>query len=303
MAAMRLTPLIAPVIVALAGCASGSSHELHAFGSSRVDLEEVSPSSAPAAKRKERRPIPLSKIAAGYRTAQLCERAARSMQSFEPNKAWALLMACADRDDFTLIDTVLAHPWITEIKRRQQAGAELISRIVSNRGGNLKLDLTLANDRGVQLFRLETVMKNARVFRGRYVLMRGKIGKVKPHGAGISVELQETSLQAQNIERRFSRWRAYKMSRKGGSSRAMINSGAKTGRIVVDSHNISRPTNRSLVAFTERAIVGLKQGEERLFLVRFADARRVENDDFAPDAMTGTAALIAAYAPIEDVLK
>lgn len=286
--------IVAPLGLALAACATGAPPEVGDFGSRRVDMSELEPAEAPPPRKKKREKISLDQHAKTYMNAERCMQAAKGMYAFEAKKAWGLLMACAKRQDFTRIDAVLGHPWIDEIKRRPKAGAVLVSRIVAHRGGDLALDLGIVNDRGVQLFGLPTAFDAARVFRGRYVLLRGRVLGLDEGSGAVRVRIAELDLQAKNIKTRYSSSRARSLRREGRAARS-LRSGAD---LVVDTVNVAEPTHRRLHAFTKRPVPGLGEGVERLFLVRFDELLPTPPKE-APDTVVARAALVAAFRPPE----
>lgn len=270
------------------GCASPGD-DLQLWRAPRVQLPEGE--AAPTAPRPATRAVSYEDHAQSFRNADLCEQGARELRGRKPKRGWALLAACTARPDFTLIDRALREPWIEDIKRRPRSGAQLVANIIANRGGNLVLDLGLVNERGVQLFDLETVMRHDKIFRGRYVLMRARVHSHARRGPAHRLELAETSLRAQNITEVWSRQRVAEARHKGQTAQSLLQGDeAPERRIVVESHNISHETERGLTVFSEHD-PQVKEGEEHLFLVRFEELS-------APSELTGprgVGALVRVY--------
>jgi len=268
---------------------------MHGWGRERLEVEEAS-LKAPPPKRKKRKAIKIADHAKTYRTAVLCEQASRNVLHHDENKAMAFVAACAARPDFTQLERVLAAPWLPYVKARPRWGAKLISQIISNRGGQVALDLALANERGAQLFELKTVVRSAKVFRGRYVLFRAKVSAVIDRPGAHQLELAETTLRAENITRRWTRSQAYKQRRRGSSGAPVVTrdpKGRTRYKIVVESHNVSTETQRRLTVTSKRASK-VKEGTEGLFLVRFEGLTSPVNPETG--AVTGRAALAGFFA-------
>ena len=302
---------------ALAACASTSSEEFSSLGAQRVRVSELAPDTgAPPPPPPPRRKVSLVDHAKTYHTAQACEVAARRMREVKPKKGWGLMRACAMRPDFTAIDTALRAPWLDEIRAHPRTGARMVSRLVANRGGNLKLDLKLVNDRGVQLFDLPTAMASGQVFRGRMVLMRGKLKTMSPVGPRTRLELAETTLEAQNIheswrhywQRRDKEWdRARSTRYSGGGRGSRARPETRNGYEIVDgddgpkvtSVTQSKETKRYVKVIVDRMPKDLQLGEEYLFLVQFVGNEPGPDDEDAKKY--ARVDLVGHFEPLEDL--
>lgn len=288
----------------VAGC-STPGHEMHGFGGPRVDMPEEEVGEAPMPKAAPvRRKVTIAQHAQGFRTAQLCESAARDMRRRKPKKGWALLRACARRYDFTEIDRVLNAPWIDDIRKNRKSGAKLVSQIVANRGGNVELDLGICNQAGVQLFGLKDAMANARVFRGRYVLMRGKVLKINAGSDASRLTLAETTLSAENIKEkmRYGRYSKIRKELSKGRSEGGIRDDIATGRgkMTVASRVVSHETNRQVIGWMNDQDPEMKEGAEFLFLVRFDQRARTKPTEIGMDDIEmGTGAIVGHFTPLD----
>lgn len=316
------------VLLAAAGplaCATTAADEFASLGAPRVDMPEDGVDNTPPMPAPKRQRVSILEYAKTYRNPQACEVAARRMRQAKPKKGWALMRACVARSDFTEIDRALQSPWIEDVRQYPRSGARMVSQLVANRGGNLKLDLGLVNDLGVQLFDLSTAMASGRVFRGRMVLMRGKVKKMEPIGPRMRLELAETTLEAENHQetwrhyskrrdkeyrRRRSR-RGSRSSRRSRSSRSgrktyFDERGSDDGGSIDDgprkmSTTKSTETRRYVVTLVDKMPKDLKLGEEFLFLVRFEqlDPKTRGNPD--AEMKFAEASLVGHFEPLEDI--
>ena len=299
----RTTPFIVALSLA-AGCVADP--RMSGLGAQRVQIEDAEgTSSAPPPPPPVRAKVSMSEHAQTYRNAQLCEQAAQALRRQSPKKAWAFLRACAERPDFTELDLVLRGPWMEDVRRYEKAGVELMSQIVAHRGGNLMLDLSLLREGGVQLFELGTAIENSEVFRGRYVLLRGKVKRLMKRGHTHQLQVMQTTLQAENDKARWSYSAAYRERQKGRSRDAVDGYDASSGQVrrelVVGTRTRSAETNRQFVAFLEEPPKTLREGDELLFLVRYEELTAPPEGDGAPDqdVQTALCAVVAHFRPLD----
>ncbi|MCB9647820.1 MAG: hypothetical protein H6730_14620 [Deltaproteobacteria bacterium] len=274
----------------------------------RVALEDEGPAPPPPAppRAPKRQSVSMVDHARTFRNAQLCEQAAQALRTSSPDKAWSFLRACAQRDDFTELDLVLRPPWIDEVKRHEKTGVHLVAQIVAHRGGNLKLDLGLAQDQGVQLFDLGTAHANSEVFRGRYALFRGRVADLKPKGQTHMIRIAQTTLQSENDKVRWNYYDAREARLKGRSSEVVQRYDSARDRynseLVVGTRTRSLETGLEVVAYLEKLPADLKVGDEHLFLVRYEErtgAPPRSDDETDAEVQTALCALVDHFTPLE----
>ncbi len=119
-----------------------------------------------------------------------CEEAARNLQSLSRDKAWAVLMACVDKGNFTLIGQLIAGPWDDDLRRRPDAPL-LVAKLVASRGGDVVGDVAKFRSRKVPLFALESAVKQPEVYKGRLLVLRAAISDIRTQQGKVTVRLLE----------------------------------------------------------------------------------------------------------------
>jgi hypothetical protein len=294
-------------LVWLAACAGGG--QAPGFGGPPVAPEEAegsAPAPAPSTPHRHAGPVSMSEHAKSFRTAPMCEQAARNLRQADRKKAFAFLMACARRPDFVEFELALQEPWLEDVRRFERSGMQLATEILANRGGNVEVDLTLVRERGVQLFDLTTAIENSDVFRGRYVVFRGKVRRLAPKGRTHQLLVVQTTLQAENEKVRWNWVDASRERSKGRNVESVLpydpTRRESRRELVVGSRNVSFETQRQVVAFLEQPPQDLKEGDERLFLIRYeertAAPARAEGEAEG-EMQTALCALVGHFAPLD----
>ncbi len=127
-------------------------------------------------------------FAARFRRPSFCEQAARALRPVSRDKAWEALAACADKGNFTLLDRLVAQPWLEDLQTRPDA-PKLIAQVIAARGGDEAADGAILRDHEVPICALEQAVKQPAVFRGRLVVLGASIGDVREWQGRTTVRL------------------------------------------------------------------------------------------------------------------
>ncbi|MBI5068658.1 MAG: hypothetical protein HZB56_10495 [Deltaproteobacteria bacterium] len=132
-------------------------------------------------------------FAARYPRPDLCEGAARSVQGLSRDKAWEVLRACVDRGGFTHIKRLLDGTWDKELTTKPDA-AQLIAKVVAQRGGDVYGDLNRLRQRRIPLFGLGPAVTHPELYRGRLLLVRAMVERISQDKGKVSARLMEYAL-------------------------------------------------------------------------------------------------------------
>lgn len=125
-----------------------------------------------------------------YRRDLDCEQAARDLIPVYGREAgWTYVKACVTKGGFTQLKTLCTY-WTDELKTRPEAGS-IIAEVIGARGAHLLTDLALVQEQRIPLFDLASALKQPSAFKGRYLVVLGKVGDLKERGGRTEVTLQE----------------------------------------------------------------------------------------------------------------
>ena len=204
-ASLRLHETRSGTLVAAVTAAGVNAEELDAhLGSAVRQLVAPLGRSAPvsAARTAARAPqaFDAKAFAAGQPSPFDCESSARRLRDSSPDRAWAALAACVERQgwargDFTYLERVTGGFWDEDLTTRPDA-PRLIARIIASRGGDVEGDIPLVQKSRVPLFTLAAALRQPDVYKGRWVLVRGALSDIRQDGGRTAAMMRETSLRA-----------------------------------------------------------------------------------------------------------
>ncbi|NOK32165.1 hypothetical protein HMI49_02950 [Corallococcus exercitus] len=196
---MPRLPLLTLLGALATGC--GASHS-HVALEDRALTDAPPPQTPPPTARRsvaseEPPPSPHDARAflARYPTPAACEGAARKLQASSRDDAWLALKVCAEAPGFTQLGAVLGSAWAEDLRVRPDA-ANLIARVVAQRGGSVDGELRLLHARKVPIFSLASAIAQPDTYRGRYVLLRAQVADQRSEGERPTLWLVEQDLQS-----------------------------------------------------------------------------------------------------------
>jgi hypothetical protein len=223
---------------------------------------------APAARAA---PLPPEQFSRQFRRASDCEAAAFELiPDLGRNAAWSYAMACAERDDYTELESLIAH-WLPELKTRSEV-PDLLAHVMASRGAHLNEDLELLHRHRVPIFDLHTALTQTDSFKGRYLVFVGKDAESR----GGEVVLLEQQLFSETTgvmapthfgSQGYSPWGPYS---------------TESGRIDTRVTEFFEGTGVEIVARLREPDPFLTAEKNLVFLVRF-DGARVDHDQGTSD--------------------
>ncbi|MBU8894824.1 hypothetical protein DRW03_27160 [Corallococcus sp. H22C18031201] len=177
------------------GCSASHTHALRADASAPPPAESHRlPTLVPPAEPAPSVSDPKAFVAR-FPTPGMCEAAARRLQATSPDEAWAALKACVELTPFTQLSVLLGRPWSDELLVRPD-GADLIARVVAQRGGGVDGELRTLSDHKVPIFSLASAVSRPDTYKGRYVLLRAQVADQREEGERPTVWLVEHALES-----------------------------------------------------------------------------------------------------------
>jgi len=133
-----------------------------------------------------------------------CEASARAMRDSAADEAWLALKACIElgrfnRGPFVQLNLLTTY-WDDELKTRPDA-IRLVGRVIANRGGDVDGDISRVQGIRMPVFTLKAAMAQPDVYKGRYVIVRGKLTDVKLEARSATAMLDEMSMKAVALNR------------------------------------------------------------------------------------------------------
>jgi len=133
-----------------------------------------------------------------------CEASARAMRDNSADEAWQALKACIElgrfnRGPFTQLNLLTAY-WEDELKTRPDA-IRIVGRVIANRGGDVDGDISRVQAIRMPVFTLKAAMAQPEVYKGRFVIIRGKLTDVKLEAKSAVAMLDEMSMKAVALKR------------------------------------------------------------------------------------------------------
>lgn len=136
-------------------------------------------------------------IALAHDAAHTCELTARALHAKDRQRGWAVMEQCVRRPDFTDLETLLAPPWIEELRAHAE-NAALVAHVIALRGGDVHNDLRLCRRARVPVFSLKAALADPVSYTGRLVLMRGSPKGGRTLGTARALEIAETMVMAES---------------------------------------------------------------------------------------------------------
>jgi hypothetical protein len=195
-----------------------------------------------------------------------CEASARAMRDNSAEEAWLALKACIElgrfnRGPFVQLN-LLTTWWEDELRSRPDA-VRVVARVIANRGGDVDGDISRVQAIRMPVFTLKAALSQPDIYKGRYVIIRGKLTDVKIEAKSATAMLDEISLKAAD------------MMRMGQDARFIRTfDGVYKVR---DEHyfaeNVTNPTGRKVLGRLPEADPFLEPDKEFVFVGRFDGAK------------------------------
>jgi len=214
-----------------------------------------------------------AKVWVGWQDAAAeCEASARAMRDSTPDDAWQALKACIElgrfnRGPFTQLNLLTAY-WEDELKTRPDA-IHLVGRVIANRGGDVDGDISRLQSIRMPVFTLKAALAQPEVYKGRYVIIRGKLTDVKNEARSATAMLDEISMKPADLVRQ-------------GQDTKFIRTFDHVYKVRDEhffSENMMSPTGRKALGRLPEADPFLEPDKEFVFVGRFDGARKGNEDE------------------------
>ena len=200
-----------------------------------------------------------------------CEASARAMRDNSAEEAWQALKACVElgrfnRGPFVQLN-LLTNYWEDELRTRPDA-VRIVARVIANRGGDVDGDISKVQMIRMPVFTLKAALSQPDIYKGRYVIIRGKLTDVKVDAKSATAMLDEVSMKAADLTRT-------------GQDMGIIESRYNRLRFYDEHHfaeNVMNPTGRKVLGRLPEADPFLEPDKEFVFVGRF-DGAKPSNDD------------------------
>ncbi|MBX7117251.1 MAG: hypothetical protein K1X64_23235 [Myxococcaceae bacterium] len=232
-------------------------------------------------------------VAANYTRPSDCEAAARVRQAEGADYAWKVLKACVAKGNFTMLESLLQF-WGEQVKEEKD-GAVVLAEVLAARGAVLATDMQLLNQNRIAVFDLDVALRQPSTYRGKYVLVRGKVTDVRASKGAPEVRVMQMGNKAAAYDKAVGR----KFTSSGSSSRSgsmsyntsNYGSGRASGSVSSSGSYSSQMTEEKYENVIEEtgqeALVRLTQTDpflvvdgDFLFLTRFDGTKKT---DASPD--------------------
>ncbi|MBS1152140.1 MAG: putative lipoprotein [Myxococcaceae bacterium] len=236
-----------------------------------------------------------------------CERAAKELEAnYGHDMAWSYLKGCITKGGFTQLKTLCVN-WEEDLKTRPEAGS-LIAQVIGARGGKINTDLQIVQEARIPLFDLASALKQSSAFKGRYLIVIGKVGETKEAKGKFEVVLQEQALQS-DISRVMSGpsygsvssgsgkasagWKSTGVhgsgSASGSYSNTRVNESGKMEQRVTDYFD---ETGQEVIAKMKQPDPFLRSDKNMIFVVRFDGSVVADNENTSEGEQPRRTALV-----------
>jgi hypothetical protein len=214
-----------------------------------------------------------AKVWVGWQDAAAeCEASARAMRETAPEDGWQALKACIElgrfnRGPFTQLNLLTAF-WEDELKTRPDA-IRLLGRVMANRGGDVDGDISRVQGIRVPIFTLKAALSQPEVYKGRYVIIRGRLTDVKNEARSATAMLDEISMKPADLMRQ-------------GQDTEFIATKYDVFKVRQEhffSENMMNPTGRKALGRLPEADPFLEPDKEFVFVARFDGARQANEGE------------------------
>lgn len=226
----------------------------------------------PGSEASRRKPADPSAFAKAV-TAQECRREVQRLAQYEGNEpgGWALLKACVAQGKYNDLKALLSAPWLARLQAEGDAvTVRLVSEVIATRGANFARDLPACQQKQIPLYELRAALENPKVFKGRFVLVRGVVTSQDADDRHANVEIDETSMQVKDKMQRI--------SDHSGDDEGEDTVWRRGYRYRRRRENFAAPTGRTLSAALEAPDPRLLNEEEYVFLARFVSRQPPEDE-------------------------
>jgi len=201
-----------------------------------------------------------------------CEASARAMRDNSADEAWQALKACIElgrfnRGPFTQLNLLTAY-WEDELKTRPDA-IRIVGRVIANRGGDVDGDISRVQGIRMPVFTLKAAMAQPEVYKGRYVIIRGKLTDVKLEAKSATAMLDEMSMKAVDLKR-------------VDQEDTIVKTYTRAYRFTLEhrfNENLLNPTGRKALGRLPEADPFLEPDNQFVFVARFDGARPASDGD------------------------
>jgi len=213
------------------------------------------------------------KVWVGWQDAAAeCEASARAMRETDPADAWQALKACIElgrfnRGPFTQLNLLTAY-WEDELKSRPDA-IRLVGRVIANRGGDVDGDISRLQGIRMPVFTLKAALAQPDIYKGRYVIIRGKLTDVKNEARSATAMLDEISMKPSDLMRQ-------------GQDTEFIATKYNVFKVRQEhffSENMMNPTGRKALGRLPEADPFLEPDNQFVFVARFDGARQANESE------------------------
>lgn len=229
-----------------------------------------------------------------YRRDIDCERNAHELKQHNGREvAWTYAVACITKGGFTQLESLVDH-WDEELRTRPEAPA-LIAQILASRGGHLRVDLEILQQKRIPVFDLNSALKQSGAFKGRYLVFVGKISELKEKKGKTELVLLEQALGSESAMvlsngRGYgssgtssgsgsAKWRSNGVMGSGSASGSYSRSGSSvSGEFEQRVTDVFEETGQEVIAKIKQPDPFLTVDKNLVFLVRFDGAARLDTD-------------------------
>jgi hypothetical protein len=223
------------------------------------------------------------------------------MHKQNPNQGWEALRACVEkshfaRGQFTHLTLLTNGFWDEDLQTRPEA-PRLLARIIALRGGDVEGDLPSIQKSRAPVFSLAAALRQPDVYKGRWLVVRGRIGDLRSEGTVHTALLSESSLRSAEKEVQVgNRYKSESESSHSGSAEVRTSrygdasargegkSNYKSSQSQVKStwENEKVITGRQALGRLSQADPFLEPNKDFIFLARFDGVRsNSEGDEVA----------------------
>src|SRR3954469_12861799 len=201
-----------------------------------------------------------------------CEASARAMRDNSADEAWQALKASIElgrfnRGPFTQLNLLTAY-WEDELKTRPDA-IRLVARVIANRVGDVDGDISRLQGVRMPVFTLRAALSQPEIYKGRYVIIRGKLTDVKNEARSATAMLDEISMKPADLVRQ-------------GQDTEFIATKYNVFKVRQEhffSENMMSPTGRKALGRLPEADPFLEPENQFVFVARFDGARQSNEGD------------------------